>query len=344
MTVGSGLLSKAKPGAAHLVKAGVGGVSGEVADLRADVTKALAAVCALGVEEYTNLVGTAAPGAAVLLAATATAASVVTVLPAGLLAAGLAQLAAHARQLTFTTAGTTASDVPANVVINGLDTNGVAQSETLVLSQSAAAVTSVNAYSAITSIVYPAADGTGGTVAIGIAAAFMRKATASTVAVQTWLGNTIVQGVLAQAPRRLVFTTAGTTASDAPANVVITGRDVNGHAQSETLALAQTATTATSVKYYAKIESVVFAVGDGAGATIALSFGTDIGLARKVLLRTGAATLVRELMDGTAPTAGALIVPSTAIPNGAYTPNTLGNDVHDYAIYYEFDAGDASAL
>lgn len=344
MTVGSGLLSKAKPGAAHLVKPGVGGVSGEVADLRQDVTKALAPLCALGVEEYTNLVGTAAPGAAVLLAATATVAAPVTILPAGLLAAGLAQLAAHARPLTFTTAGTTASDVPANVVINGLDTNGVAQSETLALSQTAAAVTSVNAYSAITSIVYPAADGTGGTVSIGIAAAYMRKAIATTVAVQTWLGSQLVQGVLQQAPRQLVFTTAGTTPADAPASVLITGRDVNNRVQTETLNLAQTAATATSVKYYKSIDSLVFAAGDGAGATIALSFGTNVGFARKILGRTGAFTLIRELMDGTVVTNGVVIAPSTATPNGAYTPNSLGNDAHDYAVYYEYDASDASAL
>lgn len=337
MTTGSGLMGSARGLKAHLLVSH--GLSAEVADVRKDLAKAFRGMAAIGVEEYPNLVGTAAPGAAVLLAATATVASIVTLLPAGLLAAGLAQLAAHARQLTFTTAGTTASDVPANVVINGLDTNGAAQSETLVLSQSAAAVTSVKYYSAITSIVYPAADGTGGTVSIGIAAATVKAATATVAAAVTVPGTALNQGVFSLSPRRLVFTTAGTTAADAPANVVINGRDANGNIQTETLVLAQTATTATSVKYYAHIDSLAYPAADGTGATIAVTFGTDIGLSRKAIARSGATPLLfKEFMDGSAPTAGALIAASTAIPNGAYTPNTLGNDVHDYAIYYEYDA------
>lgn len=336
MTAGSGLLGSSHAIKPHLL---THGVSGEVADLRKDLATNFRGLAAIGVDEWINLVGTTAPGAAVLLAATATVASIVTVLPAGLLAAGLAQLAAHARQLTFTTAGGTAADVPANVVINGTDTNGVAQTETLVLSQTAAAVTSVKYYKTITSIVYPAADGTGGTVSIGIAAATIKAAFAMTVAPQTVLGSALIQGVLNSSPRRLVFTTAGGTAADAPANVVINGHDANGNVQSETLVLAQTATTATSVKYYASVDSLVFPAADGAGSTIAITFGTDIGLSRKAIARSGATPLlIKEWMDGSAPTAGALIAASTATPNGAYTPNTLGNDVHDYAIYFEYDA------
>lgn len=337
MTAGSGIFGSAHALKQHLLQSH--GLSAEVLDVRKDIASTFRGAAAIGVEEWTNLVGTTAPGAAVLLAATATVASIVTVLPAALLAAGLAQLAAHARQLTFTTAGGTAADVPANVVINGTDTNGVAQSETLVLSQTAAAVTSVKYYKTITSIVYPAADGTGGTVAIGIAAGTIKAAFAMTVAPQTVLGTGLIQGVLNNSPRRLVFTTAGATAADAPANVVINGRDANGAVQIETLNLAQTATTATSVKYYKSIDSLVFAAADGAGSTIAITYGTDIGLARLAIARSGATPLlIKEFMDGSAPTAGALIAASTAIPNGAYTPNTLGNDVHDYCVYYEYDA------
>lgn len=336
MTTGSGLLSNNKPLKPHLLQQS-GGIAAEVNDLRLDLKRAFRGVCALGVDEFVNLPGLAAPGAAVVLAATATVASVVTLLPAGLLAAGLAMLAAWPRALTFTTAGTTASDAPANVVITGLDEHGLAVSETLVVSQTAALVTSVNMYSAITSIVYPAADGTGATVSIGIAAATVKKAFAPTVAPLTLLANQLNTAGLANRPSQLVFTTAGTTASDAPANVVITGRDINGNVQSETLNLAQTATTATSIKYYAAIDNLAFAAADGAGSTIAITYSVNVGLSRKVMLRSGVATLIRELMDGTAPTAGALIVPATAVPNGAYTPNAAGNDVHDYVIYFEMD-------
>jgi hypothetical protein len=338
MTAGSGIFGSSHPIKPHLLVGG-GGLSGEIADVRKDLATNFRGMAAIGVEEWINLVGTGAPGAAVLLAATATVASVVTVLPAGLLAAGLAQLAAHARQLTFTTAGTTASDAPANVVINGIDQNGVAETETLIISQTAATVTSAKYYSAITSIVYPAADGTGATVSIGIAAATVKPAFAPTVAPLTVAGSALIQGALNSSPRVLIFTTAGTTASDAPANVVITGHDANGNVQSETLNLAQTATTATSAKYYKSIDSLAFAAADGAGSTIAITFGTSIGLSRKAIARSGATpSIIKELMDGSAPTAGALIAAGTAIPNGAYTPNTLGNDVHDYSVMYEFDA------
>ncbi len=337
MTVGSGLAYKIRGNKPHLTVGG--GLAGEVADLRLDVINAVTPLAALAGEEFTNLVSTAAPGAAVLKVATATVASIVTVLPAGLLAAGLAMLAVWPRQLTFTTAGGTAADVPANVVINGNNEYGVAISETLVLSQTAAAVTSVNYFSSITSIVYPAADGTGGTVAIGIAAAVIKKATAMTVAVKTMTFRELIQNDLANNPRQLVFTTAGGTAADAPASVLITGRDINGAAQSETLALAQTATTATSLKYYAYIDSLVFAAADGTGATVAVTFNnTTVGLRKKIVARAGLTAIEREIVNGAVVTTGTVTAPASALPNGAYTPSSAPNDVSDYYIRYEYDA------
>jgi hypothetical protein len=338
MTVGSGLGFKVRGNKPHLT-AGGGGLSGEVGDLRNDVVRALEPLAALAAEEFTNLVSTAAPGAAVLKVATATVAAIVTVLPAGLLAAGIAQLAAWPRQLTFTTAGVTPAEAPANVVINGNNEYGVAISETLVLAQTAAAVTSVNYFSSITSIVYPAADGVAATVAIGIAAAVIKKATAMTVAIKTWGPRDLIQTDLANHPRQLVFTTAGTTAADAPASVLITGRDINGNVQSETLALAQTATTATSLKYYAYIESLVFAAADGTGATVAVTFNnTTVGLRKKIMARAGLTALEREIVNGAVVTTGTVTAPASALPNGAYTPSSAPNDVSDYYIRYEFDA------
>src|SRR6185503_10365947 len=126
MSAGSGVFSRNKDKIDHLVNPG-GGISGEIWDLRKDLVRELGVMPGFVAEEWTNLVGLAAPGAAVLKAATATVAAIVTVLPAALLAAGLAQLAAHPRRLTFTTAGGTAADAPANVVINGTDMNGAAQ-------------------------------------------------------------------------------------------------------------------------------------------------------------------------------------------------------------------------
>lgn len=337
MTAGAGIFRRMKDKIDHLVNPG-GGLAGEIFDLRKDVANELGMLAGFVAEEWTNLVGTAAPGAAVLKAATATVASVVTVLPAGLLAAGLAQLAAHPRPLTFTTAGTTPADAPANVVITGTDQNGTVISETLVLAQTAAAVTSVKAYKTIVSIVYPAADGTGATVAIGIAAAYIYPTFATTLAAKTIMGPDLIQTSLADAPRALVFTTAGGTPAHAPANVVITGKDVNGNDLKETLALAQTATTATSTRTYAKIIKLEFAVGDGTAATIAITFAAPVGLKRKIRSRAGLIATLKEVVNGAVVTTGTFTAPTTTdLPNGTYSPASAPNDVSDYAIVYEAD-------
>lgn len=332
MTAGSGLFTAQNPLKPHLAKAG-----SEVAELRSDIVSALSPMAGIAVEEFTNLVGVAAPGAAVLKAATATTVAVQTVLPAGLLAAGLAMLAACPRPISFTTAGTTASDAPATVTVNGTDPFGVAQTETITLSQTAATATGARAFKTITSIVYAAADGTGATISIGIGAAFIKAATATVTSPVTVQGSTLNQACLASAPRQLVFTTAGTTPAHAPANVVIKGRDINGRPQSETLNLAQTATTATSVKFYAKIDSLSYPAGDGTGATIAVTFGVPVGLARKLKARAGLSGLIREIANGSVVTNGTVVAAATDLPNGSWSPNTAPNDANDYAIYYEYD-------
>lgn len=142
---------------------------------------------------------------------------------------------------------------------------------------------------------------------------------------------------LADAPRQIVFTTAGTTPADAPASATITGVDVNGDAISETVTLAQTATTATSAKFFASITSIVEAAGDGTGATIAIGIGAALGLRRKAKARAGALMVTREIAAGSFVTNGTFALPSAALPNGSYTPNTAANGTNDYAIAYELD-------
>lgn len=337
MSAGAGIFSRAMAAINHLVKPG-GGISGEVFDLRKDIAKELGIMAGFVAEEWTNAVGLAAPGAAVLLVATASVASPVTIATGGLLAAGRAMLAAQPRQLTFTTAGTTPADAPDTVTITGTDANDAVQSETLSVSQTAAAVTSVKLYKTITSIVYPAGQGTGATVSIGIAAAVILKAFATTVAPVTYTRGQLVQTCLADQPRALVFTTAGGTPAHAPANVVITGADVNGNVQSETLALAQTNTTATSTKFYSRIDTLAFPAGDGTAGTIAVTFGAAIGLKRKIRSRAGLIATLKEVVNGAVVTNGTFAAPSTTdLPNGSYTPNSAPNDVSDYAIVYEAD-------
>jgi len=162
MSAGSGLFSNQSTVIPHLTAGH--GVPKEVGDLRADVGRTLAPMAAITVEEFTN---SAAGGAAVLKAATATTVAPATVLAAALLAPGIAILAAQPRNITFTTAGATPADAPATALITGTR-SGVAQTETVTLAQTATVAVGVKLFSTITSIVYAAADGTAATVAIGI--------------------------------------------------------------------------------------------------------------------------------------------------------------------------------
>ncbi len=113
-----------------------------------------------------HLAATFPLSAAGLKTATATVAAPVVLTPSDLLAPGLALMAVNPRRLTFATAGMTPSDAPDTVAIVGT-VGGTPVTETLNLAQTAASVSSAYAYSTITTLSYPTADGTGATVAIG---------------------------------------------------------------------------------------------------------------------------------------------------------------------------------
>jgi hypothetical protein len=339
MSSGSGLLSSSRAQHPHLVDK-PGGISGEVWDLRRDVQKALTSLAAIAVEEWTNVVGAAAPGAAALLDAAASVAAPVTVLKAAMKAAGLAQLALCPRPLTITTAGSTAADAPATALITGKNAAGAVQTETLTVAQTATIATTTKIWSDITSVVYPAADGTGATMSIGIGSAQLKAATATVASVVTLTAADLQQYCIsADAPRALVFTTAGGTAADAPATAAIVGYDAHGNRQTETVTLAQTATTATTARFYSRIESITYPAADGTGATIAIGIGTAVGLHSKIKTRAGLAGLVREIAGGSLVTNGTVAAPGTTdLPNGSYTPNAGFDGVLDCAIYYDSDA------
>lgn len=339
MSIGSGLFSMSRAALAHLLRPG-GGLSGEIWDLRKDVGELLSPLAAIAVEEYTNVVGSTAPGATALLAATASVAAPVTVLKAALTAAGLAQLALCPRALTITTAGTTPADAPANAVITGKDALGATQTETLTVAQTATSATTTSIWSDITSVVYPAAEGTGATMAIGIAAAQLKPATATVASIVTLAGSSLFQGMLSvNAPRALVFTVAGTTAADAPASATVIGKDANGDTCTEIVTLPQTATTVTTKYFYSSVTSITYPAADGTGATVAISVSAAVGLKKKAKSRAGLAGLIREIAGGSVVTNGTLTAPTTTnLPNGSYAPNATFDGATDFAIYYEFDA------
>ncbi len=122
-------------------------------------------------ETLTFAAGSLTASTAGLKAATATVAAPVTLTASDLLTAGKTAILAHPRRLVFTTAGVTPADAPASVDIVGTY-KGAVVSETLNLAQTATSATSVNDYDAITSLDYPAADGTAATIAIGYSSAF----------------------------------------------------------------------------------------------------------------------------------------------------------------------------
>jgi hypothetical protein len=141
----------------------------------------------------------------------------------------------------------------------------------------------------------------------------------------------------AHGARKVTFTTAGGTPADAPATVDIVGEDVDGNELTETLALAQTAATVTSVGCYSAITSVTYPAADGTSATVAIGIADTFGLPSKVRTLAGGPNIVREVEDGTAPTAGTFEDSATSAPYGSYTPNTTPDGSADFGLVYEHD-------
>jgi hypothetical protein len=117
-----------------------------------------------------DVVDAAAAGAATLKAATPTVQSAVSLTAADLIAGGKTALASCPRQVRFTVAGGTAADAPATATVKGWTLKGYVE-ETVTLPQTATTVDTTNFFARIDEITYPAADGTGATVAIGFTSA-----------------------------------------------------------------------------------------------------------------------------------------------------------------------------
>lgn len=166
------------------------------------------------------------------------------------------------------------------------------------------------------------------------------KAATATVAAPVTLtaADLLTQGKadIATYPRRIRFATAGVTPADAPATATIVGKDVDGNDLTETVNLAQTATTADSTKFFSSITSITYPAADGTAATVSIGYSPAVGLPFMPKLVTGAVVPVREIMDG-APvaTAGTFVTPAAGAPYGGYTPNTAFDGAHDYALYIE---------
>lgn len=165
-------------------------------------------------------------------------------------------------------------------------------------------------------------------------AAGLEAATATTVAPRT-VTSFVAGGVAALLAfgRNVTFTTAGATPADAPATALVTGTDMDGKAQTETVNVPQTATIAAGAKIFKTVTSVAYAAADGTGATVSIGFGDKLGVTKKPLARAGLdGVLVREVAVGALVTNGVL-----SATNRSYAPNTVPDGTRDYAIYYEYD-------
>lgn len=168
MTVGSGLFDNQRAAKPHLVR-GTGGIAGEISDLRRDIDDELGPLASMAVEEF---IDPAAVDIDAIVVALATVAAAVTVDGAGLDGAVGAAVMDPPRNITFDTSGGTPADAPATATVNGTDDNGAPQTEVVTLAQTAAQAVGVLAFRTVTSVVYPAADGTDAFVAVGFGEIF----------------------------------------------------------------------------------------------------------------------------------------------------------------------------
>jgi hypothetical protein len=162
----------------------------------------------------------------------------------------------------------------------------------------------------------------------------LKAATAVTVAVQTILAAALLApglAILAAAPRNLLFATTGNTPADAPATVLVTGKGPLGEDQTETINVAQTVATATGVKLWSEITSVVYSAAQGTDASVSIGVGKAMYLTKAPKTRAGLAAIVREIAAGALVTTG--VFDAT---NQSYTPSTAQDAANDYCVYYEY--------
>lgn len=139
-------------------------------------------------------------------------------------------------------------------------------------------------------------------------------------------------------PRNVTVTTAGETAANAPATLLVEGVDIDGNVISEELSVGQTATTVAGDKAFARVTRLTFSAADGDEATLAVGFGVKIGLSKPIKARAGLTGALREIAAGSVVTNGTFAGPATGAPHGTYAPNSAPNGTNDYAVYYEYDA------
>lgn len=116
---------------------------------------------------------------------------------------------------------------------------------------------------------------------------------------------------------------------------VITGLDINGQVLSESLvvgALGAGANATTQGVYAFKSISSVYVPADASGVpgSYEFGFGKKLGLSRP-LTQGG---MIAEFMSNAAAVAGTVVLSTTGLPNGTYSPNSDPNATRDWVVYY----------
>ncbi|MBX4215686.1 hypothetical protein KW797_01935 [Candidatus Parcubacteria bacterium] len=161
----------------------------------------------------------------------------------------------------------------------------------------------------------------------------------------TAVGTTVYQttglnGVLGpnnvSVPARNITCTTGSTATDAPNQLVVDGTDIDGNALQETITLSRAAQVDSGAKCFRTVSKLTLNNGVGTGGTIKIGFGPIMGIPFAVKERSTKPQLVVERLDG-APvaTAATLVAKVTSPPYGSISPNSAANAARDYDFTFE---------
>jgi len=152
-------------------------------------------------------------------------------------------------------------------------------------------------------------------------------------------GALVVGGVAVMDFARSIIVTVTHASSIVACNGVITGTDIRGRPVTNTWAVTATGTSKTSetAQTFKRVTGVtLIAAGDASTNTIKIGNGDILGL-DLVCVAPG---IIEELEDGSAPTAGAIVVGSTAANAdrfGSYDPNSALDGSLDFDLWYLVD-------
>jgi hypothetical protein len=356
MSEGSGLFTNARPMNANLVKPGQGGIGGEVGDLRQDVAKTLAPMAAICIAEYINPLAAAANN--VMAASVTPAAGVVaTLLPVAgggtnkLTKATTDNLKIASRQLTFTTAGSTAANAPATASVRGKDEHGLQFTEVVALQQVAGVVTTSNFFAEVDKITYSVGKGAGATIAIGLGATLgltrtlVKRAGRYAILQESAAGSVVTTGTFKLASEGTVATALGTVDLVTAVPVMPTTQVITFLIEGVTKAVtfSSPADLAGIVSQVNAVCGAGFAAAGGVASKFLALSDNVVGAAGNsstIVVVSGTGTGGSNILTVLGLTAGVVHYGASQGKRGSYAPSSAPNGATSYAVYYEYNGAE----